>query len=115
MAAHNLDVPGKDKAKYRVIVWPFLRVIGQRFVLPNWLAITIYRWIFAWRPLDAAELAHELTHVRQWKQHGFFGYIASYMAESRRAGSAGGDRYRGNKFEVEAYAAEDAERRKVRG
>jgi hypothetical protein len=97
--------------KYRVIVFPPLRLIGQRFILPNWLAITIARWIFAWRPLDDAELAHELCHVRQWHEHGFFGYIAAYLGESRRARSAGKDRYRDNKFEVEARAAEDAVRR----
>jgi hypothetical protein len=82
----------------------------QRLVLPNWLAITIGRRIFAWRNLDSAELAHELTHVRQWSENGYVGYIRRYMAESNRAARAGGDRYRDNKFEVEARAAEDAVR-----
>src|SRR3954453_17766029 len=89
--------PGQP-LKYRVIVFPGLRVIGQRFVLDNWLAITISRWIFAWRPLDDAELAHELTHVRQWKEHGFVGYIVAYMAESRRAKGGGLGCHRENKI-----------------
>ena len=96
---------------HRVFVWPLLRPIGQRFILPNWLAITIARWIFAWRPLDDAELAHELCHVRQWHDNGFFGYIRAYMAESSRAKKAGQDRYRDNRFEVEARAAADAVQR----
>lgn len=103
------------KPKYRVIVFRGFRPIGQRFILDSWLAITIERWIFAWRPLDDAELAHELTHVRQWKEHGFFGYILAYIAESSRAKKAGMDRYRDNKFEVEARAAEDAVRRRESG
>jgi hypothetical protein len=91
-------------------VWPFLRRLGARFVLPNWLAITIWRWIFTWRELDDAELAHEVAHVHQWRENGFVRYITRYLAESRRAAAAGGDRYRDNRFEIEARAAEQAVR-----
>jgi hypothetical protein len=96
---------------YRVIVLPFLRTLGGRFILQNWLAITVWRWIIAWRPLDEAELAHELCHVRQWHDNGFVGYIMAYMAASERAAKAGKDRYRENKFEVEARAVEEAVRK----
>ena len=94
-----------SRLPYRVIVLPWLRRIGHRFILKDWLAITIWRWIFAWRPLDDAELAHELCHVRQWHEHGFLGYIRAYLGESRRASRAGTDRYRDNRFEGEARAA----------
>ena len=97
-----------SRLPYRVIVLPWLRRIGHRFILKNWLAITIWHWIFAWRPLDDAELAHELCHVGQWHELGFLGYIRAYLGESRRARSAGQDRYRDNRFEVEARAAADA-------
>ena len=97
---------------YRLIVQPLLKSIGRRFLLPNWLAITIDRWIFAWRPLDEAELAHEVCHVRQWQRYGFIGYIVAYMRESVREKRAGKDRYRDNRFEVEARAAEEAVRRR---
>jgi hypothetical protein len=90
-------------------VLPFLRGIGSRLIMPGWLAITIWRWILAWRPLDEVELAHELAHVRQWQANGLM-YIARYLAESRRAAKSGGDRYRDNRFEVEARAAADAVR-----
>ena len=89
---------------YRLLVLPFLRRLGGRLIMPSWLAITIGRWIFAWRPLDQAELAHELAHVRQWRANGLR-FIPRYLAESRRAARSGGDRYRDNRFEVEARAA----------
>ena len=43
---------------------------------------------------------HELCHIRQFKQHGYIGFIAKYLLESVRKG------YYNNKFEVEARAAE---------
>lgn len=76
----------------------------QRFVLPNWLAITIGHWILAWRELDAAELAHELTHVKQWSRYRL-SYIPRYLRASRAAAAAGGDRYWDNQFEREAIEA----------
>jgi hypothetical protein len=93
-----------------VIVLPFLRRLGARLIMPGWLAITVGSWIFAWRPLDAAELAHELAHVRQWCDNGIR-FIPRYLAESSRAKRAGSDRYRDNRFEIEARAAADAVRR----
>jgi hypothetical protein len=105
-------MPPAKSETYRVIVLTFLKRIGGRVFIQNWLAITIERWIFAWRPLDDAELAHELTHVRQWQENGFFGYIVRYLGESSRAKKSGKDRYRDNRFEVEARAAEDAVRRR---
>ena len=98
---------------HHVIVLPFLKALGARFIMPSWLAITIGRWIFAWRTLDEAELAHELTHVKQWRANGLM-YIPRYFAESSRAKVTGGDRYRDNKFEIEARAAEDAIRAQQR-
>ncbi len=95
--------------QYQLVVLPWLRRPGRRLLLPDWLAITIGRWIFAWRPLDAVELAHELAHVRQWRANGLR-FIPRYLGESRRAARSGGDRYRDNHFEVEARAAEDATR-----
>jgi predicted SprT family Zn-dependent metalloprotease len=45
-------------------------------------------------------LKHELCHVRQYREHGFFGFIWKYLLESIRHG------YYNNKFEVEARQAE---------
>ncbi len=92
--------------RYRLHVWPWLRRPGG-LVLSGWLAITIGRDIWSWRPLDEAELAHELTHVRQWRHHGTR-YALRYVAGSWRAWRAGGSWYRDNPFEVEARAAADA-------
>lgn len=47
-------------------------------------------------------LRHELEHVRQFKQHGFFPFLLKYTLETLRKG------YRNNRFEIAARAAEDA-------
>jgi hypothetical protein len=45
-------------------------------------------------------LKHEQCHIRQYRQHGYLGFILKYLWESLRRG------YYNNKFEVEARAAE---------
>ena len=88
---------------HRVHVWPWLRLVG-RLALADWLAITIGRHVFAWRPMTDAELAHELEHVRQWKRHGWL-FPVAYLAASLRARRSGKRWYRDNRFEVEARDA----------
>ncbi len=44
---------------------------------------------------------HELCHIRQFKEHGFWGFILKYLAESIKHG------YHNNKYEIEARAAEE--------
>ena len=102
----------RTKTDHSVIVVPWLKLPMQRFVLPNWTAITIGRRIFAWRELDKVELAHELKHVEQWRRHGPV-FIALYLLASRAAAKAGGDRYADNRFEKEAKAAEELERKRL--
>jgi hypothetical protein len=45
---------------------------------------------------DDGWLAHELCHIRQFQEHGFFRFLWLYLRESMRVG------YYNNKFEVEA-------------
>jgi hypothetical protein len=45
---------------------------------------------------DDGWLAHELCHIRQFKEHGFFRFLWLYLLESMRVG------YYNNKYEVEA-------------
>jgi hypothetical protein len=85
---------------HRVHVWPWLRRWG-RLVLPDWLAITLGRHIFAWRTMTESELAHELVHVRQWRDLGWQ-FPISYLVASLRARRAGRRWYHDNRFEVEA-------------
>jgi hypothetical protein len=88
---------------HRVVVVPWLRRPGG-LILRDWLAITVGRTIFAWRPLRADELDHELEHVRQWGRHGVtfpFRYAGASFA-ARRAGKRW---YHDNRFEEEARAA----------
>src|SRR5688572_27397633 len=63
-----MSLPGPPR--HRIIVLPWIRVLAQRLIMPNWLAITIGPLIFAWRALDSVELAHELAHVVQWRKNG---------------------------------------------
>ncbi len=45
---------------------------------------------------DRYWVEHELCHVQQYKDHGFFGFLRKYLIESCRSG------YYANKFEEEA-------------
>jgi hypothetical protein len=92
--------------RHRLHVWPWLRRIGAA-VLPDWLAISIGPRIFAWRKLTAAELEHELEHVRQWRRYGV-AFPLVYLAESVRVRRSGKRWYVDNRFE---RAARDAARR----
>jgi hypothetical protein len=49
---------------------------------------------------DTKWVKHELCHVRQFREHGFFPFIIKYLYESFKHG------YRNNKYELEANAAE---------
>ena len=50
---------------------------------------------------DEKWVKHELCHIKQFKQHGYFGFIVKYLWESLRKG------YHNNHFEVEARKAEE--------
>jgi hypothetical protein len=89
---------------YRVHVVPALRRIGGRVLLKDWLAITVGPDIVCWRELDEVELAHELTHVRQWAQFGAQ-FALRYALASLVALAAGRHWYRDNAFEVAARRA----------
>lgn len=49
---------------------------------------------------NKAWLAHELCHIQQFRQYGFFRFVYLYLVESFKTG------YYHNKFEQEARAAE---------
>jgi hypothetical protein len=94
--------------RYRLHVQPALRLLG-RVLIPNWLAITLGRHVWAWRPLTEAELAHELAHVAQWARQGV-AFPIVYALASLRARRAGKRWYGDNSFEVEARRAADRAR-----
>lgn len=50
---------------------------------------------------DEKWVKHELCHIKQFKEHGYVGFIVKYVWESIRKG------YYNNRFEVEARAAEE--------
>ncbi|MGH2456053.1 MAG: hypothetical protein ACRDHD_07335 [Candidatus Limnocylindria bacterium] len=90
-------------AGHRLHVVAWLRRPG-RLVLPDWVAITLGRHIWAWRDLSPRELAHELAHVAQWRRHGP-AFAVVYLGASLASWRAGTGWYRGNRFEVEARRA----------
>jgi len=60
--------------------------------------LTIGRLIFIRKNyLDITLLAHELVHVLQYNQIGFFKFIYKYLKYNNKYG------YRKNPFEIEAY------------
>jgi hypothetical protein len=50
---------------------------------------------------DERWLKHELCHIKQFKQYGYFNFVIRYLWESLRKG------YYHNRFEVEAREAEE--------
>jgi hypothetical protein len=51
---------------------------------------------------DQRWLNHELCHIRQFQQYGYFNFVVKYLWESLRNG------YYNNRFEVEARKAEES-------
>ena len=50
---------------------------------------------------DERWVKHELCHIKQFKDHGYVGFIIKYLWENKKKG------YYNNRFEVEARKAED--------
>ena len=50
---------------------------------------------------DECWLKHELCHIKQFREHGYFLFVVKYLWESLRKG------YYNNRFEVEAREAEE--------
>ena len=50
---------------------------------------------------DERWVKHELCHIKQFKEHGYFLFVLKYLWESLRKG------YYNNRFEVEARKAEE--------
>jgi hypothetical protein len=50
---------------------------------------------------DERWVKHELCHIKQFKDHGYFLFVVKYLWESLRKG------YYNNRFEVEARKAEE--------
>jgi hypothetical protein len=50
---------------------------------------------------DKKWVKHEMCHINQFKQYGFFTFIIKYLWESKKSG------YYENKYEIEARCAEE--------
>lgn len=83
------------------------RVVPVRFLQPGVDAMTVGRFILVRRDRleDRALLAHELVHVRQWRDLGAVRFLLRYVAaylRARRRGLGHWDAYRAVPFEAEA-------------
>jgi hypothetical protein len=67
-------VPGSDALRARIGIVPFLA--------PRADGMTLGRFVLLRRGHadDDELLAHELVHVRQWREHGVAGFLARYLA-----------------------------------
>ncbi len=93
-----MNVRIKENSWLAKIAAKRLREKQAAFVLGS----TIYLWNVSKENFLANQkwLRHELAHIYQFKQYGFFTFIFLYLKETSRKG------YRQNKFEVEAREKE---------
>lgn len=85
------------------------RVVTVPFLVPGTVGLTLGRWIILrrGRDRDGALLAHELVHVRQWREQGALRFVASYLlayGRGRAAGLPHAEAYAAIPAEVEARA-----------
>jgi Domain of unknown function (DUF4157) len=80
--SRHLHVPDEDRARARVAVVPFLT--------PGASGMTVGHFVLLKRGRedDARLLAHELVHVRQWREQGplrfLWRYFTAYLSGRRR-------------------------------
>lgn len=84
----------------------FIAKIAARKLKQSTMAITIGNKIYLHNVSredfqnNKSWLCHELKHVQQFSQYGYFTFIIKYLIESFKKG------YHFNKYEIEARAAE---------
>lgn len=83
------------------------RVVPVRRLVPGAAAMTLDRWVLVRRDRleDAVLLAHELVHVRQWRERGRWRFALRYLADylrGRARGLSHREAYRAVPAEVEA-------------
>ena len=97
--ARFTHVPDLDRRRARLVVVPLLT--------PGVAGMTLGRWVLLRRghEHDSGLLAHELVHVRQWRERGavrfLWRYLGSYV-RGRLRGLAHRDAYAAIPFEHEA-------------
>lgn len=119
LIAANIDLqrlstacPGLDPFTVEVRPAPWI----LRRIVPNNIAAVALPWAIYVLPEHFAKprrelaplIAHELTHMHQWRTDGVLEmsarYVADYLRQRRRAGSHW-DAYQGIQYEVDARSA----------
>lgn len=83
------------------------RLVTVPWLTPGVAGMTLGRWILLRRGRedDADLIAHELVHVRQWRERGAVRFLADYVrayVRGRRGGLGHADAYAAIPAEVEA-------------
>jgi len=85
------------------------RLVTVPWLTPGVAGMTVGRWILLRRGRqdDASLIAHELVHVRQWREQGAVRFLVQYVGAylgGRRAGLGHAGAYAAIPAEVEARA-----------
>ncbi len=95
-----------NKTSFYIKENSLLAKLAAKKLKANSVAMVLGKTIHLWGTTKEHFLAderwvkHELCHINQFTQYGYFGFILKYLWESLRVG------YYNNKFEVEAREAE---------
>ncbi len=98
----------KHHVTYRIVTRSFLAKLAAFKLRSRQVAIVLGSTIYLYNTSreeflnNRKWLKHELCHIQQFKQHGFFTFIAKYLWESFKHG------YYNNKYEAEARVAEES-------
>jgi hypothetical protein len=96
-----------DKSSFKIKENSWLAKIAAKKLKANAVAMVLGKTIHLHNTSkldflkDERWLKHELCHIKQFKEHGYFLFIVKYLWESVRKG------YYNNRFEVEARNAEE--------
>ena len=95
-----------EARKFRIRENYFFAFVAAKKLGVNQVALTLGNTIHLYNTSaerfrsDSRWVKHELKHIEQFRQHGFFWFIILYSIESMQKG------YYHNRFEQEARAAE---------
>jgi len=97
--SHHIHVPDVDRERARVVV--------TRVLTPGAGGMTVGRFVLIRRGREGDErlLAHELVHVRQWREQGWLRFLWRYFTDyfkGRRRGLGHRGAYLAIPFEAEA-------------
>ena len=72
-------------------------IIAKIFLPKAYIAVAVWKWVLIKDGILSEDMnTHELRHILQWQEEGFFGFLWRYFNEHRKYG------YACNRFEEDA-------------